>query len=135
MSHNTMRFDRPRDAHGAARRISWIAIGMAAASLLAIDAQAQDSQWPQTAVSYADLNLAVPADADRLYARLQKAANRVCGQFKAMDLRARQQQRKCYRESLAQAVATVDHAAITALYRSDRSVKLAEQRSAVMPRS
>lgn len=120
-----------------ARRIAWTAIGLAAASLLSINAQAGADPYaaPQKAVDYSDLNLAVPADANVLYTRLQKAAKSVCGPIEIRDLRKRSKQRECYRESLAAAVATVNHNTVTALYKADKSIQLAEQRNAVVPRS
>lgn len=120
-----------------ARRIAWTAIGIAMASLLSINAQAGDDPYaaPQKAVDYADLDLSVPADADTLYARLQKAAKRVCGRIDVRDLHNASKQRDCYRESLAAAVAAVNHNSVTALYKADKSIKLAERRDATAPRS
>lgn len=119
------------------RRIAWTAIGIAAASLLSINAQAGDDPYaaPQKAVDYSDLDLSVPADADRLYTRLQSAAKRVCGRADIRDLRKTSKQRECYRESLAAAVATVNHNSVTALYKADKSIKLAERRDGTAPRS
>lgn len=119
------------------RRIAWTAVGLAAVSLLSINAQAGDDPdaAPQKAVDYSDLNLSVPADADRLYTRLQRAAKHVCGPSDARDLRKASKQRDCYRESLATAVAAVNHHSVTALYRSDKSIKLAQRRVEPAPRS
>jgi UrcA family protein len=120
-----------------ARRVAWTAIGIAAASLLSINALASDDPYaaPQKAVGYADLDLSVAADADRLYARLQRAAKRVCGRTEVRDLRNASKQRECYRESLAAAVATVNHNSVTALYKADKSIKLADRRENAAPRS
>ena len=120
-----------------ARRVAWTAIGIAAASLLSINAQAGDDPYaaPQKAVDYTDLDLSVATDADKLYARLQRAAKRVCGGTEVRDLRKVSRQRECYRESLAAAVATVNHNAVTALYKADKSIKLAERRENTAPRS
>jgi UrcA family protein len=119
------------------RRIAWTAIGIATTSLLAINAHAADDLHaaPQRAVDYADLDLSVPADADRLYTRLQNAAKRVCGRIDIRDLRRTIKQRECYQESLAAAVATVNHNSVTALYKADKSIKLADRRDDAAPRS
>jgi UrcA family protein len=119
------------------RRTAWTAIGIAAASLLAINAQAGKDPYaaPQKAVHYDDLDLSVAADADRLYGRLQRAAKRVCGRPDVRNLRNASKQRICYRESLAAAVATVNHNSVTALYEADKSIKLAQRRADTAPRS
>ena len=120
-----------------ARRVAWTAIGVASASLLSVNAQAADDPYaaPQRTVDYSDLDLSVPADADTLYARLQRAAKRVCGRGDGKDLRKASRQRECYRESLAAAVATVNHNSVTALYKADKSIQLAERRDDAAPRS
>lgn len=119
------------------RRIALTAIGLAAVSLLSINAQAGDDPYaaPQKAVEYTDLDLSVPTDANALYVRLQRAAKEVCGPIEMRDLRKKQKQRACYRESLAAAVATVNHNSLTAIYNADKSIKLAEQRKGMAPRS
>ena len=115
------------------RRIVWTAIGLAATSLLSINAHA--SATAQKAVDYTDLNLAVPADVSVLYKRLQIAAKVVCGSVDGRQLRQVQQQRKCYRDALSTAVATVNHNSVTALYHSDKSIRVVERRAAMPTRS
>jgi len=118
------------------RRIVWTAIGLAATSLLSINAHASDAiATAQKAVDYTDLNLAVPADVSVLYKRLQIAAKVVCGSVDGRQLRQVQQQRKCYRDALSTAVATVNHNSVTALYHSDKSIRVVERRAAMPSRS
>lgn len=120
-----------------AHRIAWTAISLATAALLSVNAQAGDDPYaaPQKAVDYTDLDLSVPADADTLYSRLQKAAKRVCGPVATLDLSKLRKYRECYQESLANAVATVNHNSVTALYKADKGVKLADRRKDAAPRS
>ena len=120
-----------------ARRIAWTAISLATASLLSVNAQADNDPYsvPRKAVDYTDLDLSVPADANRLYKRLQNAVKSVCGTSTTLDLSKIRKYRHCYQKSLADAVATVNHNSVTALYKADKSVKLADRRKDSAPRS
>jgi len=118
------------------RRIVWTAIGLAAASLLSINAHAGDAlAAAQKTVDYTDLNLAVTADVNVLYTRLQAAAKAVCGSVDGRQLRQVQQQRKCYRDALSAAVATVNHNSVTARYHSDKGIRVVERRASMPSRS
>jgi hypothetical protein len=59
----------------------------------------------------------------------------VCGRIDIRDLRRTIKQRECYQESLSAAVATVNHNSVTALYKADKSIKLADRRDDAAPRS
>lgn len=132
MSAQVIHFNRQR----AARHALLAALALSIASLFGFDAHAGDDESiPRLVISYSDLDLSNPADADVLYSRLQSAANSVCGPLVVGDLRQVRAQRKCYHQSLASAVEKVDHIAITALFKADKSVKLAERRSRTPARS
>lgn len=80
----------------------------------------------QTVVSYTDLDLSKDADVRALYARLQRASARVCGEY--MDLRNLGLKRRydaCYQESLARAVDSVGHASVKAVFAADERVRMA----------
>jgi UrcA family protein len=66
-------------------------------------------------VSYRDLNLATPAGAHALYARITHAAHAVCGAGDIRDLGAVAASQACQREAVAQAVSTVHSAQLAAL--------------------
>jgi UrcA family protein len=77
-------------------------------------------------VDYTDLNLSNAADVRALYARLQRASARVCGDYK--DLRSLAMKRSydaCYQDSLARAVDKVNHSAVTAMFDADARIKVA----------
>lgn len=110
--------------HATARRIVLTAVGVATLSLFAINAQA-GAAAPQVSVSYQGLNLSKQADAEVLYSRLRAAARIVCRQFEGFELSRVRQHEQCYGQALSNAVAAVDHANLTALYRSDATIRLA----------
>lgn len=122
-------------SRSCSRRIAWTALGLAA-TVLAGTARADESiAARQKTVDYADLNLALPADADALYTRLRMAAKAVCGEYEGREIRQLQLQRKCYRDTLATAVAQVNHNSVTALHRSDTNSRLVLRRTGAAPRS
>jgi UrcA family protein len=106
-----------------------VAFGVAALSFGAATAQASDQSDAAVAkavVDYTDLNLANDADVRSLYARLQRASARVCGDYK--DLRSLAMKRAygaCYQESLSRAVDSIDHSAVTAMFAADSRIKVA----------
>ena len=107
------------------------AIGLAAISLLASSAQAHNGEGlvpRQKAVEYGDLDLSVAGNADQLYERLRTAAKEVCDSNSKL-LHQLQRERKCYRQALCSAVAAVNHATLTNLYRSDKSRRLVLRRT------
>lgn len=110
--------------HATARRFVLTAVGVATLSSFAINAQAGDAA-PQVSVSYQSLDLSKQADAQVLYSRLRAAARIVCRQFEGFELSRVRQHEACYDQALSNAVAAVDHANLTALYRSDETIRLA----------
>jgi UrcA family protein len=111
------------------------AFGVAALTFGAVSAQASDqgdAATAKTVVNYTDLNLSNEADVRSLYARLQRASARVCGDYK--DLRSLAMKRgydACYSESLSRAVDEVNHTAVTAMFVADNRIKMAGRVSKV----
>jgi len=69
-------------------------------------------------IEYGDLELRNGPAVDRLYARLTAAAERVCGEYDARDLRARNEWRACYDAALAEAIARAQNPALAERHRS-----------------
>lgn len=85
---------------------------------------------PQTVVKYADLDLSKDADVRALYARLQRASARVCGEYKDLrNLSLKRRYDACYQESLARAVDNVGHPSVKAVFAADERVRMAERSS------
>lgn len=119
-------------AHGAvpSRLATWTAVGTAALSLLAINAHAQDEDLTQhKIVRYSDLNPSSPADASALYTRLEYASKAVCRPPDGRDLVRMQAQKNCYDYALSNAITSVHKPNVTALYRSDNSIRMAQRAS------
>jgi UrcA family protein len=115
-------------AHGAvsSRLVCWAAVGVAAMSLFTINAHAGEAT-PQRTVRYADLDLSKSTDAKALYGRLERASKAVCRSLETREVKRMQLHQACYEEALSNAVASVDHANITALYRADGSIRVAQR--------
>lgn len=108
------------------RNVVVAVMSVTALSLAATNVQAH-TVYPQVAVSLAGLDLAKPADAKEAYSRLRWAAKEVCPVLLSTDMRARQRHARCYSAALANAVATVNNAGLTALLDSDRTVRIAQR--------
>jgi UrcA family protein len=90
---------------------SAIALGFAAAAPAAAAERAAER------VSYADLNLNNRAGADAMLGRLERAAERVCGKRRGtIPLAFRVRLERCVNEEMADEVAELGHAGVTALY-------------------
>ncbi len=87
------------------------AVAIAATVFTASAASAGDHnlQIETRAVSYADLNLALPADQEKLQARIRSAAKTVCDLNNTRRLTARQSQagRACYKDAIASAMDSI----------------------------
>lgn len=84
----------------------------------------------KTVVDYADLDLSQDAGVQALYARLQKASERVCGDNRDVrNLRMKLLYDACYQDSLARAVDNVGHAAVRAMFAADERVNVAVRTS------
>jgi UrcA family protein len=77
---------------------------------------------PTIKVSYSDLDLSRPADAQVLYRRLKQAAAAVCGSsVSAAELLRYAHWRRCYDPALHNAVMQIDAPELLTRYRSDPS--------------
>lgn len=110
---------------GVTRRVLLTAVGAAAMSLLAIGSHAAGLPR-QVAVNYEGIDLAKRADAENLYARLRAAARTVCLEPGGGQLSQLKRYRACYADTLSKAVAKVDHASVTALFNSDKVMRVAQ---------
>ena len=86
---------------------------------LANTGTATGGEVPQVAVSYQGLDLSRPADAQTMYARLQRAASAVCEPVPAAELARHRVWEQCYRASLERAVNQIDAPQVLARYRAD----------------
>jgi UrcA family protein len=109
------------------------ALGAATLSAFCSVAGAQETP-EQLVVQYADLNLSTEQDAKKLYTRLQRASAYVCREFEGREPAKVRLRQKCYDDSLADAVANVDHAVLSALH-ADKNIRLAQGRGVSQPRS
>jgi UrcA family protein len=71
-----------------------------------------------SAVRFSDLNLSRPADVARLYERIATAADKLCGPRSLTGSYSKSGiYQSCYEDAVAQAVARVNQARLTAYYR------------------
>lgn len=101
-------------------------IGVAAFSLIAISAHAAESHVPQATVQLGDFDLSKPKDAKAVYTRLSVAARNVCRSV-GNDLRSRRDSEVCEQAALDNAVDKVGNAQLTALHRSESSIRIASR--------
>lgn len=104
-----------------ARKTALIAMAALSAGLTANFASATtvDDEARQAVVRYSDLDLGRPEDARRLYGRILSAAREVCENFRSPDLQRAQIHRRCMEEAVANAVAKVQSAQVTAIASAD----------------
>jgi UrcA family protein len=88
-----------------------LAIGACAAA-----AHAAETSAPTVTVTYNDLNLATEAGSSALYARLEKAAARVCVVDDIRDLAAVAARKSCQQAAIARAVRDVNSPRLAALF-------------------
>jgi UrcA family protein len=84
------------------------------------EAVAVEGRTRSVAVRYDDLELSNRSAIERLYARLEGAAERVCGDYDPRNLRALADWKACYDAALSDAVARAPHAAVAERHRSER---------------
>jgi len=127
MSHTSVKSSRLART-SAMRRVIYTAFSTAALSLFGAGVHASDigSAPAQRVVSYSNKSLLQRDGAKALYVRLQRAAVQVCSTSGRTDLERLRQQSKCYEQALAEAVASVDKSSVTALYRSDKAIRVAQ---------
>ena len=87
--------------------VTFLAAGVASL-MIASSAFAAAPGAPTARVSYGDLNLATPAGAARLEARLRAASESVCGRAGFRDLAAMSLEHACVARALAGALAQVE---------------------------
>lgn len=114
--------------------LGWIATVTLAFAAMTADAEAPDN-LPRKTVSYEDLDLTQAADTRVLYQRLRMASAQVCQPLEGKDLQRQLQYRRCYRNALEGAVASVDNAQLTAFHQSTSGVRMAQRTSIDHPRS
>jgi UrcA family protein len=90
--------------------------GTVASSFAVLPAVADNFDPPQVTVKYGDLNIASPAGAAVLYARIGQAAKNVCQQFEGRGLDVDAQRKACINQSISSAVTKVNSPALSALY-------------------
>ena len=126
MSYTSVKSNRCAST-SAMRRVIYTAFSTVALSMLGAGAYASDvGNAPAQVVSYSTKSLSQRDGAKALYVRLQRAAAQVCTTSGRTDLERMRQQRECYEQSLADAVAAVDKSSVTALYRSDKAIRVAQ---------
>jgi UrcA family protein len=97
-------------------------IRLAALAVLAITAVGQataaqlSATVPQVSVSYADLNLDQAAGAATLYARIQRAAAKVCPEVDRSNIAGEVRRNACLASAIQRAVATVGAPELTRYY-------------------
>lgn len=87
----------------------------------ALLAEPATGQPPAVTVNYADLDISRPAGAQALYNRIKHAARSVCAPLESQQLRRMALWRECYEQAVANAVATIDRPALTALHQAART--------------
>ena len=77
-------------------------------------------------IKYSDLDLSRDSDVRELYARLRRASDEVCSQFRdSLELRNKRLYKSCFQDALTRAVDSVDHAAVPAMLAGARSIHIA----------
>jgi len=90
-----------------------------ASSFVPVCTAADATPVPQAVVKYGDLNVSSPQGATRLYNRIASRAIEVCGgAVDIHDLARQTSVAACVHKSIADAVAEVGEAALTAVYQS-----------------
>ena len=104
------------------------AVSMLAAAAHA-DAPVVEKNVVEKVVRYADLDPSRSPDAATLYARLERAADAVCGQADARDLTSRRMQKQCRQQALDSAVERVGSIALKSVHDSEGRVQVAQRGS------
>jgi UrcA family protein len=91
---------------------------LCAATFITTGASAATMTVKSVEVSYVATDLTRPEDAQKLYARIQRAARVVCSGPDVRDLPIRAAYQQCYKQAVDNAVAKVNASVLTALHRS-----------------
>lgn len=105
-----------------AKRCVALMVGVTAMSLLAIETQAAEPAR-QITVDHQGIDLAQGENAANLYSKLRAAARAACIKPTNGQQNQVKRYRACYSQTLSQAVAQIDHANLTALLNSDKTVQ------------
>jgi UrcA family protein len=108
-------------------RVVGMAVAIAAATLCSGIASAKGRDAVSAVVGYADLDLSLAADANRLYARLKYASKKVCNSYDTRNLRTLEKHEACYADALNAAVAKVDDAKLTSLHAAEPRIRVARR--------
>lgn len=100
--------------------VACAALGALTCGLVAV-CTAAETDPPHTTVKYADLNLSTPEGAVALYARIQRAASRVCSPLDGRDLTSKMQMDSCFHKAIADAVAKVNQPALFDAYNAQNA--------------
>jgi UrcA family protein len=92
-----------------------LALGFSGFSLATNDA---DLDASPRVISYSDLDLNRMADATQLYSRIERMARDVCHSTGVISAQAHQQERACKAKAVDEAVQSVNHTNLTAVYQS-----------------
>ncbi|HEV7715092.1 MAG TPA: UrcA family protein [Steroidobacteraceae bacterium] len=95
----------------AALSLGFSAFAMAERSVAAID-----TEQVKIEISYADLNLAKADQAGELYTRIERAARNLCRVNNGPSSHALKLERECQAKAVDNAVQSVDHPNLTAVY-------------------
>jgi UrcA family protein len=131
---NTMNTSIPKGTDARSLVLATLAMACLAVASTVVHA-ADTSAGPEPmkrTVTYGDLNLANPRGVEHLYRRIVGAAQQVCDTPNGRSLEAKVRFGICTKQSIARAIAAVDHPALTALHamktgQPDRTAKLAKQ--------
>jgi UrcA family protein len=98
---------------------TFVAVLAVSSTALSRNSPQQNTLDPSIVVRFADLNVDNPQGARKLYARIQTAADKVCGGPASSFWYPGQQEayRACYKSSIDTAVAKVNRPMLTALHR------------------
>ncbi|MES1199650.1 MAG: UrcA family protein [Pseudomonadota bacterium] len=91
-------------------------LALAAAATLAFAAPASAGEFRSRTVSYADLDLSNPHDAQTMLTRIRQGARDVCRYSGHDSLDRMVMERDCRRETVAHTVATLDSPMVTAAF-------------------
>jgi UrcA family protein len=86
--------------------------------------QADESNAPSQAVSYAGLNLDSDVGARMFYTRVQSAAKSVCSAYGGRDLGLAERYKSCIDNAVGSAVNQANNSKVTALYTRSKSTPM-----------
>jgi UrcA family protein len=99
-------------------RMTWAILAAVSTTMLVGVTQAAGSgdNLPKQEVTYQDLNLNSNEGIHVLYNRIQRAANKVCGEVDGRDLQGMRVKKACLNRAISQAVAAVNSPMLTRVY-------------------